>query len=76
MQIRLLEILQLFYFKGWIIGLIYGWTDEMGCAFLASSFFYASPGYDHILNEDITASILEETNDDLTTPDQKSMLFF
>ena len=46
----------------------------MGCAFLASSFFYASPGNDHILNEDITASILEETNDDLTTPDQKIML--
>ena len=35
---------------------------------------YKSPGHDHILNEDITAGIQEETEDDTTTPEQKAML--
>ena len=35
---------------------------------------YKSPGKDNILNEDITAAIMEETTDDLTSPEQKVVL--
>ena len=35
---------------------------------------YKSPGYDHILNEDITAAILEDTEDDPPTSGQKTIL--
>ena len=32
---------------------------------------YKSPGYDHILNEDITDAILEDTNEDPSTADKR-----
>ena len=35
---------------------------------------YKSPGYDQILNEDIKAAVMEETSEDLTSPEQKIIL--
>ena len=36
--------------------------------------YYQSPGYDHILNEDITAAVMEETDNDISYPAEKMIL--